>query len=274
MAELQALPRQLFEKLAEVLNLVEETGSWPVPLTRGLISLTPKGESSALQQLRPTGLMASVYRLWASMRVRDIMHKQEKLADNALHGHRPGRRAEDVWMDLALSVDSAPVDGSDLMGMSIDWSKCFDGVPLEIAFRLAESQGINSRVQQLLRGMHRDMRRRFVMAGRVGMEFAASNGIIQGCPLSVLVLNLLMNTWATSVKVGTVAAMPKVHAGDAGVLSKNSGDIDVAFKITGCFARVTQQKLNVKKKRSLGHHCNCTAICQQTQITWYSAQVC
>ena len=107
-AELQALPLQLFEKLAQVLNLVEETGTWPVPLTRGLISLIQKGEGSAPQKLRPTGLKASVYyRLCASLRVRDIMHWQEKWADTALYGHRPGRRAEVVWMDLSLSVESA-----------------------------------------------------------------------------------------------------------------------------------------------------------------------
>ena len=76
-AELQVLPLQLFEKLAQVLNLVEETGTWPVPLTSGLISLIQKGEGSAPQKLRPIGLMASVYRLWASLRVRDIMHWQE-----------------------------------------------------------------------------------------------------------------------------------------------------------------------------------------------------
>ena len=34
-------------------------------------------------------------------------------------------------MDLSLSVESALVDCSDLVGMSIDWSKCFDGVPYE-----------------------------------------------------------------------------------------------------------------------------------------------
>ena len=119
-AELQALPLQLFEKLVQVLNLVEETGTWPVPLTRGLISFIQKGEGSAPQKLRPIGLMASVYRLWASLRVRDIMHWQEKWADTALYGCRPGRRAEDVWMDLSLSVESALVDGSDLVGMSID----------------------------------------------------------------------------------------------------------------------------------------------------------
>ena len=94
--------------------------------------------------------------------------------------------------------------------------------------------------------------------GHVGKEFQASNGIIQVCPLSVLLLNLPMNTWVRSVQAGTVTAMPKVYA-DARVLSKASEDMDVALKITGRCARVTQQKLNVeKKKQSLGHHRNST----------------
>ena len=43
--------------------------------------------------------------------------------------------------------------------------------------------------------------------------------------------------------------MPKVYADDAGVLSKNSRDIDIAFNITGRFATVTQQKLSVDKTK-------------------------
>ena len=180
--------------------------------------------------------MASVYRLWASLTIRHIMHWQEKWTDTALHGYRPGRRAEDVWMDLSLSVESALVDGSDLVGMSIDWSKCFDRVPQRIAIQLAERQGFFPRVLQPLRGMYRELRRRFFMAGRVGREFAVSNGISQGFSLSVLLVNLLMNTWARSVKAGTTTAMPKVYADDAGVLSENSEDIDIAVKISGRFA--------------------------------------
>ena len=78
LAELQALPLQLFEKLAQVLNLVEEIGTLPTPLTCGLISLIPKGEGSAPKKLRPIGFMASVFRLWASLRIRDIQHLQDK----------------------------------------------------------------------------------------------------------------------------------------------------------------------------------------------------
>ena len=239
-AELQTLPLQLFKKLAEVLNLVEEMGTWPVPLTRGLKSLICKGEGSAPQKLRAVGFMASVYRLWASFEGSSHNTLAGKLAAPRCMVTGLGRRAEDVWMDLALAVESALVDGSDLVGMSIDWSKIFDRVPQGIAFQLAERQGIHPRVLQPLRGMYREMQRRLVMGGHVGKELAASNGIIQGCPLSVLLLNFPMNMWARSVNAGTIAAMPKFCADDARVLSKDSVDIDVALKNTGRFARVTQ----------------------------------
>ena len=55
-------------------------------------------------------------------------------------------------MDLALAVESALVDGSDLVGMSIDWSKCFDIMPQNIAFKLAERQGTHPRVLQPVLG--------------------------------------------------------------------------------------------------------------------------
>ena len=131
-------------------------------------------------------------------------------------------------MDLSLFVESALVDGSYSVGMPIDWSKCFDRVPQEIAFKLAERQGLHPRVLQPLRGMYRELRRRLVMARHV-----PQNGIIEGCFLSVLLLFLFfMNMWARSVKAGTTTAMPKVFADDAGVLRKKSEDIDIASHIT------------------------------------------
>ena len=44
-----------------------------------------------------------------------MIHWQDKRADTALQGYMPKRRAEDVWMGLALAVESALVDGSDLV---------------------------------------------------------------------------------------------------------------------------------------------------------------
>ena len=53
----------------------------------------------------------------------DVIHWQDKFADTVVHCYRPGRRAEDVWMDRALVGESALVDSSDLVCVWIDWSR-------------------------------------------------------------------------------------------------------------------------------------------------------
>ena len=139
---------------------------WSVPLTRGLISLIPtvrRIRTSQTEADRPHGFCVQavgfVEGSWQK-------HWHEKWADTALHGHRRGRRAGVVWMHLSLSVKSALVNGSDLMGMSIDWN---------VTFQVAWMQGIHPRVLQPVCGRYRELRRWFVMAGHVGRKFAASN---------------------------------------------------------------------------------------------------
>ena len=105
-----------------------------------------------------------------------------------------------------------------------------------------------------LRGMYRDLRRRFVMAGHVGSEFAASNGVIQGCPLSVLLLNLLMKTWARAVEAQTATATPKVYADDAGVLSQNSCGHRHCAKNHWSFRHCHSAKTERGQNQGLGHH--------------------
>ena len=64
--------------------------------------------------------------------------------------------------------------------------------------------------------------------------------------------------------------MPNVYPDDAGVLSKNSRDIDITLRITGCFATVTQQKLNVDKTKVRGTTETAFAICEKPRPEWRS----
>ena len=75
----------------------------------------------------------------------------------------------------------------------------------------------------------------------------------QMCALELVLLGWMWSpSFARSVKTETTTAMPKVCADDAGVLSKNICDVDIALKITGRFATVTQQKLNVDTTKVWG----------------------
>ena len=172
---------------------------WPQALSQGVVSLISKGEGSAPSKLRPISVMSVIYRAWAAGRVRDLTLWQQEWIADCLHGFRQGHSPEDVWWQMGLQVEDALLDGSDLMGFILDWSKCFDRVPIDIVLKLAAELGMPLCIHRGLEGMYHQLRRRFSLAGHLGKSFKASNGIIQGCPLSVMLLNVLMNIWARTV---------------------------------------------------------------------------
>ena len=54
-------------------------------------------------------------------------------------------------------------------------------------------------VLRALAAMYRQLRRCFKIVGCCGAFFAATNGILQGCPMSVICINLLTSVWMRAV---------------------------------------------------------------------------
>ena len=71
--ELKRLPVQLLDRLADLLDVVEENGVWPAALCEGIVSLITKGEGTSPLKLRPIGVMSVIYRLWASTRASQVL---------------------------------------------------------------------------------------------------------------------------------------------------------------------------------------------------------
>ena len=148
------------------------------------------------------------------------MRWQETWIDDCLHGFRPGHSPADAWWPLALKVEHALLIGEDLSGIALEYSKCFDRIPIDIVFKLAQRLGMPDLITTPLRSMYSCLRRRFVFAGAVGQPFVATNGILQGCPLSIMMLNLLVNIWARAIKVEVPEACPYGFADDTGATAR------------------------------------------------------
>ena len=78
------------------------------------------------------------------------------------------------------------------MVFSLDYSKCFDRILIGIVLLLASRVGMDASLLKPIKGMFEQLQRRFRVNGAVGKPFASTNGILQGCPLSVIFLNLLV----------------------------------------------------------------------------------
>ena len=76
-----------------------------------------------------------------------------------------------------------------MFGVAVDLAKAFDSAPVEITFRLFEKLGGSTQACVLsLLGMYTQLQRRFTSGAFVGESFRSTNGILQGCPLSVMLL--------------------------------------------------------------------------------------
>ena len=94
---------------------------------------------------------------------------------HAVPQHGRGGRHADV-------VGARPPEGS----AGVDCRKCFDLVPQGIGFEVCSRQGLCPRVLCALQGMFQQLCRAFKLADSLGDRWRATNGILQGCPLSVI----------------------------------------------------------------------------------------
>ena len=75
------------------------------------------------------------------------------------------------------------------------YKKGFDLVPQRIVPRLAQEFGMSLGVLRAVRAMDKQLRRAFKIMGCLGDWLRATNGILQGCPLSVVFINMLTTAW-------------------------------------------------------------------------------
>ena len=144
-------------------------------------------------------------------------------------------------------MEEALLHSGSLFGGSLDYGKCFDRIPVHIVLQLALEQGMSMRLVRPLQSLYASLKRRFRVGSGIGKPFCSTNGIIQGCPLSVVLLNLLVNVWAKAVRTEAPAALPCGYADDTGATASEAGPIQQVLDITGSFATVTGQVLNASE---------------------------
>eukprot|EP01060_Flectonema_neradi_P018899 TRINITY_DN2585_c0_g1_i5.p1 TRINITY_DN2585_c0_g1~~TRINITY_DN2585_c0_g1_i5.p1 ORF type:complete len:1775 (+),score=233.22 TRINITY_DN2585_c0_g1_i5:396-5720(+) len=190
-AELKAMPKDVFPMVASLFNEIERTG-WPEAVLIALVSTIPKGAGTKPLEQRPITVTSALYRLWGSIRMRkDVMTWQEKWAHNGQHGYRKARSATDLSWKLALDVEQAALTGEEIAGVTTDFKKCFDLIPHDILLKLVEKMGLDERILKPTKDVYSKLSRRFKYPNGVGETFETTNGILQGCPLSVVYFNAL-----------------------------------------------------------------------------------
>ena len=248
--ELKLLPDRILELMLCLFDEIEDSGIWPAELCWAGISLIPKGEGGNPLDLRPITVTSCIYRVWAAARMAQCHLWQDKWIQPGQHGSRKQHSTSDALAKMTIAMETAMAEGKGISGVAVDLSKAFDNVPIEIVFRVVEELGIDTRLLRALRGMYASIQRRFKINGCVGEAFRSTNGILQGCPLSVMLLNALM---AILHKVLTPVVDGESYVDDLTIFKHERGKLQQGLNLIARFMNDTGQAVNAKKTKAFGY---------------------
>ena len=120
---------------------------------------------------------------------------QETWIHPQAYGFRKKRGATDAAGMISLLIELCHVMHMTLMGFGLDYVKCFDLIPQQVVLLVAKEEGMDEGVHRALSGMYAQLMRCFKIMACMCTFFQATNGILQGCPLSVILINLLTSIW-------------------------------------------------------------------------------
>ena len=115
------------------------------------------------------------------------------------YAFRPQRSAPHTALLLATLIERAHLLRQSLSGAGTDYVKCGDLIPQNISFTVAGDFGLDPKVLQALMAIYHQLERAFKINGALGAFFKATNGVLQGCAMSVIMMNMLTGLWMRAV---------------------------------------------------------------------------
>ena len=151
------------------------------------------------------------------------------------NGFRPGRGIDDVQQffrrlleedslvfDTCAYLAGAAQEGQVVRGISYDFEKCFDRVPVGLAVNILRTRGCDNRVCKALDGFYSSRVKHFRLERHYDEPLRPANGLVQGCPLSMLVLSSMVSCWHEHLQASLPGVVPKSYADDISACTKST----------------------------------------------------
>ena len=232
--ELKCLPPCGWYPFMLVMKLAETTGVWPRVLR--LVSVS----------MRAIGVSSVVYSTWSSLRFKQLTPWHLKIAPSCLYGGLQCRKAADS--ELAFSDNMCHSD-EDFCAVLIDRYKCFDLIIPAVALEIARLLGLPDPVFKAACGFYDNQVKIFKLGPFFGRRVMSTNAAVQGCSLSILMVNSMYSVLAQHISTLT----PDVHFASfiddckMWTVDQNPDQLKTAFAELSGFDECIGQKINDDK---------------------------
>lgn len=129
-SDLVAIPPRGHQELTAMFQAIEQSGRWPLQLTRGFVnSLFKNKGDGGVDSYRPVTVYPLLYRIWSSTRAKEAMNSLAPHLPRSVVGGVPSRQAKEVWIEVAEVVENALLSHEPIQGLVVDICRAFNGIP-------------------------------------------------------------------------------------------------------------------------------------------------
>ena len=196
--EVQALPPSALKPVAWFFNQIE-AGSmdFPTILTQVRMVIHNKDGSDAPLSKRLISLQSVFTLLYTGLRFMQLQSWQQEVIPWQLKGGIKGRQMAEVHMTVQQEIDAAHCLQGSFSGLKLDKSKCFDRLIPKLCAALMLALGLPRGLVCGFLALYTRMTRYLSFKQWTRSQpISTANGVVQGCSLSLLCINLHIAVWA------------------------------------------------------------------------------
>ena len=218
-ADWALLSQLAFSWIAALLNAIETRGKWPAA-TRHAKAVFLEKDPEAVQtplSVRILLMLAYLYRVWASITLARLNGWIKLWATPEIFAGVPGLGASDAWYCTSIEIEYQRCCGRHLTGGAADILKCFDQIVPSLALALLRKAGMPALVLRTYAEFLTNLVIYNALVGGLGKPRTLHCGIPQGCPLSMMIIAIMMLAWVNLMRAKGLH--PRVLADDIMLLA-------------------------------------------------------
>lgn len=192
----------LISPLCDAFNQALTTGTIPAENLQATIVTLPKPGKTPDQpaNFRPISLLNSDIKLYAKMLAGRLSSVLPTLINRDQVGFIRGRQAPDGTRRLINIISQLESSKTPAILFSLDAEKAFDRINWQFMFRVLEKFGFVGNIHSAIAALYSTPSARVLVNGTLSKPFSISNGTRQGCPLSPLIFDMVMEPLAEAIR--------------------------------------------------------------------------
>ena len=260
----------------EVINNCYLNGSMAKSMGKAIVTLLPKkGNLKHLENWRPVSLLNTDYKILATTITKRLIEETKETISNEQKCAIKGRQISDIHLNLIAALKNTKTNKAPYILTCYDFKKAFDMLDHTIIWKTLRKLNVSRNIINWIQVMYTNITSQVQINGALSEEILIMRGIRQGCPLSMLLFVIALETLARSLKTDNTIQSPYNDMGlqqYADDLTTITSDVDSHMKSRKrleTFCSYSGLEINPKKTYIL--HENLTQQ-QETELQTFNPQ--